>query len=60
MTIELSDHYETMERCFREKVPKTHHDIVRLMELYEIFQKNPMNSEMKHKIISKLILKDKT
>ena len=60
MTLSLSDHYETMDRKFREKVPKTHYDIVRLMELFEMFKKNPMGSEMKNKVINNLILKNDT
>jgi hypothetical protein len=47
MTLELSDKYESLDRSFKEKVPKTHYDIINLMELYENYKKNPISEEMR-------------
>ena len=42
LSIEESDEYEMMEKCFRDKVPKTHVDVRRLMDMYKLYKCNPL------------------
>ena len=52
MTLELSD------KCFRDKVQKTHFDVLNLMELYTMYKINPKAPEIRNKVISKIIMKE--
>lgn len=58
MTLELSDKFERMDKCFRDKVQKTHFDVLNLMELYTMYKINPKAPEIRNKVISKIIMKE--
>ena len=60
MNLELSDKYERMDKCFRDKVQKTHFDIINLMEMYQMFKINPTSHEVKNKPIARLVMRDQT
>lgn len=40
MTLEISDMYETFDQKFKSTVPKTHSDVVKLMQMYTDLTQN--------------------
>jgi len=55
LTLEQSDKWEQMDKCFREQVHKQHANVVNLMELYEMHKENPMNLDSNERIMFKLL-----
>ena len=58
LTLELSEKYEKMDKCFKDKVKKTHAKIVHLIEIYEMMKNNPVAKQGDDRLMARILFGD--